>query len=185
MKTQRKVIAIIGLSGAGKSEVVDHIIDAYGCPKVYFGDVTFDEMKRRGLRVNEFNERMVREGLREEFGSLVYADRVIEKIRTLNGDGPVLVESLYSWEEYLRFRAEFGDAFVTIAVHASPAIRYDRLKNRPKRPLTIEEARSRDYSQIENLHQAGPIAMADFLVVNEGTKEELACLIDHALERLK
>ncbi|KKU70706.1 MAG: hypothetical protein UX96_C0039G0001, partial [Candidatus Wolfebacteria bacterium GW2011_GWB1_47_243] len=44
MEGQRKIIAIIGLSGAGKTEVVEYIIERYGWPKVYFGEVTFDEM---------------------------------------------------------------------------------------------------------------------------------------------
>ena len=144
-----------------------------GWPKVYFGQVTFDEMARRVLEVNEANERQVREGLRTEFGPLIYAERVIEKIEAFKGSEPVLVESLYSWEEYLRFRERFGDSFKVIAVHAAPSIRYERLKDRLNRPLVEEEARSRDYSQIENLHQAGPIAMADHLIINEGTREEL------------
>lgn len=185
MQNQRKIIAVLGLPGSGKSEIIDYLIKQYSWPKVYFGDVTFDEIARQGLAVNEANERMVREGLRAELGLLVYAERVIEKIKALDGDGPVLVESLYSWEEYLRFKEVFGDAFVTFVAHASPKIRYERLKNRPKRPLAPEEAWSRDRSQIENLHQAGPIAMADYLFPNEGTKEELACLVDQALERLK
>jgi dephospho-CoA kinase len=181
MQNQRKIVAPIGLSGAGKTEAIDHIVKTYGWPRVYFGDVTFDEMKVRGLEVNEANERMVREGLRAEFGQLVYAERVIAKITALEGNGPVAVESLYSWEEYLRFKEAFGDAFVVIAVHASPAVRYARLANRPKRPLTTQEAQSRDHSQIENLHQAGPIAMADHLIVNEGTKEAFIQRLDEII----
>ncbi len=184
MQNHRKIVAIIGLSGAGKSEVVNHIIERHGWPKVYFGDVTFEEVSRLGLEVNEANERLAREGLRAEFGPLVYAERVIEKIHALEGNGPVLVESLYSWEEYLRFKEEFGDAFVTIAVCAAPAIRYGRLVNRPTRPLTTEEAISRDHSQIENLHQAGPIAMADYTVTNERSRVGLAAEIENIVKEI-
>lgn len=184
MNDPRKIIAVIGLAGAGKTEVIKHIIERTGWPKAYFGSVTFDEIARRGLAVNEANERLVREGLRAEFGLLIYAERVIDMIKRIDGTEPVLVESLYSWEEYLRFREEFGDAFKVIAAHASSEVRYSRLKDRPHRPLTAEEAWSRDRSQIENLHQAGPIAMADFLIVNEGTKEELMHAIDGVLKRL-
>ena len=41
------------------------------------------------------------------------------------------------------------------------------------RSFTFKEAKSRDYAQIENLNQAGPIAMADYTIVNEGTKSQL------------
>jgi dephospho-CoA kinase len=185
MQSHRKIVAIIGLPGAGKSEAVSHIVDRHGWPKVYFGEVTFDEMARQGLEINENNERLVREILREEFGPLVYAERVIEKIHALEGDGPVLVESLYSWEEYLRFKEEFGKAFVTIAICASPRIRYDRLASRQKRPLMADEAKSRDYAQIENLHQAGPIAMADYMVTNERTMLGLIVAIEEIVRDLR
>jgi dephospho-CoA kinase len=184
MQNQQKVIAVIGLPGSGKSEVIEYLMETRGWPKVYFGEVTFDEVRRRGLEISEPNERLVREGLRAEFGPLVYSERVIEKIKALSNESCVLVESLYSWEEYLRFREVFGDAFKTIAAHASPTIRYARLAKRPQRPLSSEEARSRDYSQIENLHQAGPIAMADFLIVNEGTREDLAKQVNVAMQSL-
>jgi len=184
MEGQRKIIAIIGLSGAGKTEVVEYIIERYGWPKVYFGEVTFDEMARRGLAISEENERAVREGLRSEFGPLVYAERVIQKIEPIIDTPHVLVESLYSWEEFMRFRDVFGSAFLVVAVHASPAIRYARLAIRPKRPLTAAEAWSRDRSQIENLHQAGPIAMADFLIINEGEREDLLRKVDALVRNL-
>lgn len=181
---QRRIVAVLGLPGAGKTEIIDYLIWHRNWPKVYFGEVTFDEMRRRGLESGETNERLVREELRKEFGPLVYAERVIAKIKALGGDGPVLVESLYSWEEYLRFKEEFGDAFRTVAVHASPEIRYARLATRPERPLTVEEAWSRDKSQIENLHQAGPIAMANYLIVNEGTRGELQRSLDEVMRRI-
>lgn len=38
---------------------------------------------------------------------------------------------------------------------------------------TREECISRDYAQIKNLHQAGPIAMADYAIVNRGTKRRI------------
>lgn len=185
MEKKRRIIAVLGLPGSGKSVVINYIMRVYGWPRVYFGDVTFDEVKRRGLEVNEANERLVREGLRAEFGMLVYAERVIEKIHALKGDKPVLVESLYSWQEYLRFKEVFGDMFKTVAVHAAPGLRYDRLSNRRERPLTMEEARSRDYSQIENLHQGGPIAMADYVVLNDGAPGKLVSQSDVIVWKLK
>ena len=169
----RNIVAIVGLPGAGKTEAINYLMTKYKWPKVYFGDVTFDEMKVRGLDINEKNERFVREDLRKTFGQLHYAKKVIEKIKGLKEDATILVESLYSWDEYLEFKKEFGDTFKVLAVYSSPDRRIERLKNRPHRPLTREEVVSRDYSQIENLKQAGPIARADFTVINEGTMESL------------
>jgi hypothetical protein len=41
------------------------------------------------------------------------------------------------------------------------------------RPLTAGQASSRDRSEIENINKGGPIAMADFTIINEATLEEL------------
>lgn len=168
-----KIVAILGMPGSGKSEAIRYLEKKYAWPKVYFGDVTFDEMKARELAVNEKNERMTREDLRARFGLDHYAKKVVEKIESISNVKTILVESLYSWEEYLVLKERFEDAMLTIAIHASPQTRHARLAKRPRRPLSAEEARSRDYAQIENLHQGGPIAMADRVVVNEGTMEEM------------
>jgi dephospho-CoA kinase len=178
------ILAIVGLTGAGKTEITEHIMKKTGWPKVYFGDATFDEMKKNGLEINEVNERKTREGIRKNLGMGAYAVLSIPKIKELFKNSSVIVESLYSWEEYLEMKKEFGDVFRVLAVFSSPDIRTERMAKRPFRPLTKEEFVSREYSQIENLHQAGPVARADFMVVNEGTKEDLYKQIDEIISKL-
>lgn len=180
----RNILAVVGLPGSGKTEVINYLMGKYKWPKVYFGDVTFDEMKVRNLDINEKNERFVREDLRKQYGQLHYAKKVIEKIKELTDKQNVLVESLYSWEEYLEFKKEFGDDFRVIAVYSSPDTRIKRLGNRSKRPLTKEEVVSRDYAQIENLHQGGPIARADFTVINEGEMDDLYKQVDRIVPEI-
>jgi len=180
----KKIIAILGLPGAGKTEAINYLMQEHGWPKVYFGDVTFDEMKKRGLPVNEKNERIVREDLRATFGLLHYTKEVIKKVEAMKEEPVILIESLYSWEEYLYFKDHFGDAFYTIAVYASPKTRYERLGKREIRPLTPEEAQSRDYAQITNISQAGPIAMANFTVDNEGDMKHLYVQIDDVIKKI-
>jgi dephospho-CoA kinase len=180
----RNILAIVGLPGSGKSEVINYLMEKYKWPKVYFGDVTFDEMKVRNLDINEKNERFVREDLRKLYGQLHYAKKVIEKIKNLADTPNILVESLYSWEEYLEFKKEFGDDFKVLAVYSSPETRIMRLSGRPHRPLTREEVTSRDYSQIENLHQAGPIARADFTIINEGEMDDIYSQVDQAVAKI-
>jgi len=46
------------------------------------------------------------------------------------------------------------------------------------RPLSSQEVDSRDKSEIENLHKAGPIAIADFTINNEGNLNDLKNTID-------
>lgn len=177
-------MAVVGLPGSGKTEAVNYIIRKVSWPKVYFGQITFDEMASRGLGVNESNERAIREELRTTYGMDVFAKRSLPKIRNLYQTSSVVLESLYSWEEYRVIKEEFGDAFQVLAIYASPAIRAARLMARAQRPLTAAEVQSRDYAQIENLHQAGPIARADYTVLNEGSLQDLQTEIDEVINAL-
>lgn len=174
-----RLIAVIGLPGSGKTTVGELLIKR-GYERVYFGEVTFDKLKEAGLEVNEKNERMIREQLRAEHGIAAYAKLNIPRIERALAKGDVLVESMYSWEEYLLLKEQFPQLEVW-AIYAPPKLRYQRLSQRPERPLTTEQARSRDVSQIENLHQAGPIAMADWTFLNTGSTKELREAVEEYL----
>ena len=43
-----KILAIVGMSGSGKSVVVDYLTEK-GYPKVYFGGMIYKEMEKRGI----------------------------------------------------------------------------------------------------------------------------------------
>jgi dephospho-CoA kinase len=179
-----KNVAVLGMPGSGKSEAIQYLQDKYTWPKVYFGDVTFNEMKRRGLERTQANERLARENLRNLHGEDYYAQEVIKMIDALGPVPIVLVESFYSAAEYRVFRERFGDDFITIAIHARPSIRHKRLSNRPDRPLTRQEAEERDWAQLTRLTQGTPIALADFMIVNEGEISELHAALDRAVGRI-
>jgi len=132
-----------------------------------------DILKERGLETNETNERGIREGLRKEFGMGAYAVKNIPKIEaslTLGQD--VIIDGLYSWTELKILKDRFPEIKI-LAIQTSPSIRYERLAKREIRPLTNQEAASRDLAEIENVEKAGPIAMADEIIVNDLGKEEL------------
>ena len=167
-----KIIAVIGMCGSGKSEAVK-FFELYGYKKVYFGGVVMEEMKRLGLQVNETNERETRENLRKEFGMGAMAVKSLPKIEEFYKTGNVVIESLYSWDEFKIVKEKFGDSFKLLTVYTSKKLRYERLAKRPFRPLTEEEARSRDYSELEKLDKGGPIAFTDYLVLNDESFDEL------------
>lgn len=167
-----KVVAIVGMSGSGKSEVAQVFQDK-GFEHIRFGDITDKEVLRRGLELSEENERKVREQLRKEHGMAAYAKLNLPEIDSALERSNVIVDGLYSWEEYKLLKEKYGDNLVILAVYSSPKTRQNRLGRRPIRPLTIEESLSRDFAEIENLNKGGPIAMADFTLQNESSMEEL------------
>src|SRR3989339_377370 len=103
------ILAVVGLPGSGKTEIINHLIKKLNCPKVYFGQVVMDELQKQGLEVNEANERKIREELRTNYGMAAMAVKSLPKIKEmLAAHQALLVESLYSWEEYLTLKQEFG-----------------------------------------------------------------------------
>ena len=68
-------------------------------------------------------------------------------------------------------KQKFSDSFKVIAVYASPDVRFQRLKKRKKeRPIkNYKEFKTRDYSEIEGTDKGGPIAIADYMIINEGS----------------
>ncbi|MEA3442347.1 MAG: AAA family ATPase [Chloroflexota bacterium] len=167
-----RVVSIVGMAGAGKSEVAN-IFEKNGFKKVRFGDITEEEIKNRKLEVNEENECQVRKQLRKEHGMAAYAKLNLPRIDTALKSCDVVVDGLYSWEEYTLLKDLYSGRFNTVAVWASPATRHKRLGNRDRRSLTLAEAVSRDKAEIENSNKCGPIAMADFTIINEGSMKEL------------
>ena len=75
--------------------------------------------------------------------------------------------------------------FTVVAVYASPETRYERLGKRQVRPLTSAEAASRDIAEIENTNKGGPIAMADFTIVNETTLKDLRKGMEKVISALR
>lgn len=179
-----KVIAVLGMPGSGKSEAIEYLEKTNKWPKVYFGGVTLAEMKLRGLDRNQANERLVREDLRNMHGDDYYAKEIIKMIEVLGDVETVLADGLYSATEYRVFKERFQDDFFAIAIHARPSIRYSRLAVRPERPLSHKEAEERDWAQLNRLAQGSPIALADCVIVNEGSKEELCQKLDEVIEKI-
>ncbi len=179
-----EVVSIVGMPGSGKSEVAE-TFERNGFVRVRFGDITDEEVKKRGLELNEKNERLIRELLRKEYGMSAYARLNLTRIDSALKHSHVVIDGLYSWEEYVFLKEHYGENFLVVAVMASPWVRYARLARRPKRPLTVEEAAGRDRAEIENVNKGGPIAMADFAIINEYSLENLRKDVNEIISKLK
>ncbi len=179
-----KVVSIVGMAGSGKSEVA-RLFQENGFTPVRFGDVTDEEINKRGLELNEENERHIRELLRKEHGMAAYARLNLPRIEEALKRSDVVVDGLYSWEEYTFLKNRFEGDFLVVAVWASPRTRHSRLATRPSRSLTLKEAVSRDWEEIVDINKGGPIAMADFTILNESSLAGLRKEVKRIISRLR
>jgi dephospho-CoA kinase len=179
-----RALALVGMPGSGKTLCAEHL-QKKGFYQFRFGGIVVGEVERRGWEVNPENERVVREELRRNEGMDVMARRALPHLRKALEERPrIVIDGLYSFSEYKTLRAEFGDAMVVVAIVAPRAARYERLAKRSERPLTKEEAEQRDWLEIERLEKGGPIAIADYTLVNDGSPEGLLEQLDGLLARL-
>ena len=177
-----KIVAFVGMPGAGKSSCVEYM-ERKGYPSVYFGGITVDEVKARGMEVNEANEKIVREDIRQKEGKGAYAQRIITKIDQLSAEGrtKIIADGLYTWTEYKIFKEKYGENAIIITVAAPRRLRHERLAKRPVRPLTDEEVTAREYAEIENIEKGGPIANADYTIVNGDSVDAMLAQLDKIL----
>lgn len=176
-----KVICVTGLTGSGKSVVGDFLIKK-GFNYLRFGQLTIDELNKRGLEINEKNEKAMREEFREKHGMAAYAVLNLPKLDELREKGNVIADGLYSFEEYKVLKEHFGNIVKVVAVYVPPELRYTRLAQRKDRPLTREEASGRDLNELEKLNKGGSIAMADYTIVNTKDLNYLLNQLDEIIQ---
>ena len=176
-----KIIALVGLAGSGKSSAVGYLTEK-GFPKIYFGGVIYKAMDEAGIEKTWDNQQQFREEIRRREGKDFVIKRVIKNIHDLinAGQNKIVLDGLYTWSEYKFLKHEFPGQVVVIAIVTPKYLRYQRMAKRIERPMQPHEVDQRDWSEIENLEKGGPIAIADYFIINDGSLEQLHQKIDAA-----
>ncbi len=178
-----KIVAMVGMTGSGKS-IASNYLKNLGWPMIYFGGITYEKMKEEGIPYTVENDKNMRVRLREEYGMAAYAKLSLPKIIEAYKTNNVIIDDLYSWAEYKLLREEFGDNIVLIAVIVDKNIRYERLRTRESRPYTKEEAIDRDLNEIEKLDKGGPIAYADYFILNDGNMDDYTKRLEEIIQTI-
>ena len=183
-----KILAIVGMSGSGKSVAVDYLTEK-GYPKVYFGGMIYKEMEKRGIIRTEDgeSEKEFREMIRETEGKDWVVRQVIAETKDLISAGQkrIVLDGVYSWTEYKTLKKEFPQCLTFIAIVVDKKLRYKRVAVRPNRAFDTAAIRERDRSEIENLEKGGPIAAADYYVLNNGTIEDVRTRVEEILKEIE
>ena len=179
-KQSYPLLILVGMAGSGKSSVARHL-EQKGWRVIRFGALTMQELEKRGLPINEANEKAVREELRAKHGMDAFARLLLPAIKENLKASPTVVDGLYSWAEYKFLKSLFGKQMKVVSIYTTRSTRYARLSQRPDRPLSLAKAEQRDYAEIENVEKGGPIAIADYTIVNNGTRNALFRAVDKLL----
>lgn len=174
-----KIIALVGLAGSGKSSAVEYLTKK-GFPKIYFGGVIYKAMEEAGIEPTWDNQQKFREEIRQREGKDFVIKRVIKNIHDLinAGQNKIVLDGLYTWSEYKILKHEFPGQVVVIAIVTPKHLRYQRMIKRLERPMQPREVDQRDWSEIENLEKGGPIAIADYFIINDSDLTQLYQKID-------
>lgn len=179
-----KLIAVVGMSGTGKSVITEYL-EENNYTKLYFGGITYKLMKEAGIERTEDgkSEKEFREQLRKDHGPECYAKFLDPEIKEALKTNDVVLDGLYSWYEY-KYLIERYPNLKLICVVTDKNIRYERVAVRPDRPFNEDAIKHRDISEIENLYKGGPIAYADYYILNNYGKEETITRLKEILEEL-
>ena len=174
-----QIIAPVGLAGSGKSTAVEYFTKQ-GIPKIYMGGIMYSMMKDAGIEITWESQKKFREEMRKKDGQDFLLRQAIRDMRQLidAGQKKIVMDGLYTWSEYKMIRHEFPGQVTVIAIVAPKYIRYQRMEKRVERPMVPHEVDDRDRTEIENLDKGGPIAIADYFVINDSSIEKLHTDLD-------
>ncbi|MEK7070507.1 MAG: nucleoside monophosphate kinase [Patescibacteria group bacterium] len=165
-KKTKSIIAIVGLSGSGKTDAGEYFHKEMKLPVISFGKIINDYVDEHHLEHSNAVHQKLRVDFRKKHGMKAMALINKENIeKALKKNMIVVVDGLYSWEEYLYLREVFPEVKIyLLALYAEKKLRYQRISKRNYRSeLSGEE---RDMLELVDTNKGNPIAFADFIVKN-------------------
>lgn len=180
MTSDKLVIGLAGMPGAGKSIVVN-VAKEGGYKIVVMGDEVREEAEKRNMEPTPKNLGKIMLELRQSEGEAVIAKRCIPKIEKAT-EQKIVIDGVRSLSEVEEFKKHFP-CFHLIAVHASPETRFKRLYHRKRSddPKNWEIFHERDMREL-SVGLGNAVAMAEHIIVNE---RELEVVKDKIRELLR
>ncbi len=171
------VFAFVGAPAAGKTEAASAAKE-FDIPVITMGEVIREELRKRGLSLNDKNAGRVANELREREGLDAIANRCIPLIKAQKKSAGknkkvIVVDGIRGIGEVETFKKEFDPHFVLVRVDAPLQLRYERIKSRGRGDdlLSIEEFMEREERELGwGMEEA--MKKADKVVKNEGYLEE-------------
>ncbi len=177
-------IGVAGLNASGKTEVV-RLLETRSFYAVSLSDAIREDLRRDGLEATR--ENMIERGraLRDRFGPGILAERVQA---TLPPDRNHVIDSIRHPAEVEVFQR--AREWVLLWVEASAETRYERLlaRGRVGEDISFDEFQALQERELESPDPSrqqllAVRELADEVISNEGTPEDLAADLQRVLER--
>ena len=186
---KRVVIGIVGPIASGKG-VASEVFQKKGFKHYSLSNRIREVLRKRGLPEDDrLHQQNVGDELRKKFGAGVLALRTMEKIRD-DKNRKIVIESIRSPGE-IKILRQLMKAII-IGIDATQEKRFKNLKKRGREgdATTWEEFvkfDTRETSGKRGDHQIQVdqcLKMSDLIIVNDGSKKELATKVEKAMKRL-
>ncbi len=178
------IIGITGTLGAGKGTAVDYL-ETKGFTHYSMTGFIVREIERRGLLVNRDSMTTVANDLRTTHSPSYIAEALYKEAAAAGTNA--VIESLRTEGEVQTLRSKGN--FLLFAIDADPKVRYERivLRGGAKDNVSFEkfladEAREMHATDPAKQNLARCIELADYRLMNNGTKEELYAQVDRILK---
>jgi len=181
-----KIISTAGMPGCGKGEFAEYL-KKKGIISFVMREIVQKEMEKKGIEVNNKNLRDYATGLRKKNGMDIVAKMCLPFIKNLvKKHKIILIDGIRGYEEVKFFKKELSEDFVLIAIFASPKIRFERLKTRGE---NWDMKNWKEFEWRNNIELSwglgNAIALADYMIDNSGSLEDLHKNIDELMRKIK
>ncbi len=181
------IIGITGTLGAGKGTIVDYLVTRQGFKHFSVRAYLLERIRELGMPENRDSMFALGNELRALHGPSFVVDELYERAKASGGNA--VIESVRTTGEVNSLRQKGG--FTLLAVDADPKIRYGRIisrnteTDRVSYPTFLENEERESVSTdpgVQNLKAC--IGMADFVLQNNGTLEDLYGQLEKVLAKM-
>ncbi|MEX1120330.1 MAG: AAA family ATPase [Candidatus Paceibacterota bacterium] len=181
------IIGLTGTNGAGKGTVAGYLVREKGFAHYSARDFIVEEIQKRNMPIDRNSMIIVGNALRKEHGPAYVLEQLY--LRAHAAGGNAVLESVRTTGEVIELR--HYENFSLIGVDAPQSIRYERTVTRKSATdqvsfeefiaLEEREMQSQDPG-VQNI--TAVMKLADYVLINDGSPEELFGKIEEVLKSL-